>query len=63
MLLFGRWIFWKAMKCFKWGLLSYPSRNMEDFVAESNLNCAVLAQEVWRRISVCDIESVFVVFW
>jgi hypothetical protein len=42
MLLFGRmWIWelwiWKAMECFKWGLISSPSRNMEDFVAVSDL--------------------------
>jgi hypothetical protein len=49
MLLFGRlWIWglwiWKAMGCFKWYLMNHPNRNMEDFVAESNLNCADLAQ-------------------
>ena len=37
MLLFGRmWILrlwiWKALECFKWGLVGYPSRNKEDFV-------------------------------
>jgi hypothetical protein len=31
--------------CFKWGLMSYPSRIMEEFVTESDLNCAFLAQE------------------
>jgi hypothetical protein len=30
---------WKAVECFKWGLMGYPSRNMEDFVAESDLKC------------------------
>jgi hypothetical protein len=25
----GLWI-WKAVECFKWGLMDYPSRNMED---------------------------------
>jgi hypothetical protein len=30
----------------KWGLMGYPSNNMEDFVTESDLNCADLAQEV-----------------
>ena len=34
------------MECFKWGLMGYPSRNMNDFVTESDLNCADLAQEV-----------------
>ena len=45
MQIYGLWI-WKAVECFKWGLMGYPSRNMEDFVAESDLNCADLAQEV-----------------
>ena len=55
----GLWI-WEAMECFKWGLRSYPSRNMEDFVTESDSNCADLAQEFQgRRISVCGIETVF----
>ena len=34
------------MECFKWGLMGCPSRNMDDFVTESDLNCADLAQEV-----------------
>jgi hypothetical protein len=37
----GFWI-WKAVECFKWGLMGYPSRNMEDFVTESDWNCADL---------------------
>ena len=51
MFLFGRmwvlglWI-WKALECFKWGLMGYPRRNMKDFLAEYDLNCADLAQEV-----------------
>jgi hypothetical protein len=45
MLIWGLWI-WKAVECFKWGLMGYPSRNMEDFVTESDLKCADLAQEV-----------------
>jgi hypothetical protein len=36
----------KAMECFKWGLMRYSSRNMDDFVAVSDLDCADLAQEV-----------------
>ena len=52
------------MECFKWGLMDHPSRNMEDFVSESDLKCADLAQEVsveknfsmWHR-------DCFVVFW
>ena len=34
------------MESFKWGLVGNPSRNIKDFVTESNLNCADLAQEV-----------------
>ena len=34
------------MESFKWGLMGYPSRNMEDFVTESDLNCMDLAEEV-----------------
>ena len=34
------------MGCFKWGFMACSSRNMEDFVTESDLNCADLAQEV-----------------
>ena len=35
------------MDCFKWGLMDHPSRNMEDFVAGSNLNCNLnLAQKI-----------------
>ena len=43
MLLFGRmhvlefWI-WKAVECFKWGIMGHPSRNVEDFVTEYDLN-------------------------
>ena len=44
-------------------LNGHPGRNMEDFVAESNLNCADLAQEVsveknfsvWHRDCYCGI--------
>jgi hypothetical protein len=42
---FETWI-WEAVECFKWGLVGYPSRNMEYFVTENNLNFADLAQEV-----------------
>ena len=34
------------MECFKWGLLGSLSRNIEDSVTESDLKCAVLAQEI-----------------
>ena len=39
------WI-WKAVECFKWGFMCYPSRKIEYFIAESNMNCADLAQGV-----------------
>jgi hypothetical protein len=32
------------MECFKWGLMSHPSNNMEDYVHD--LNYADLTQEV-----------------
>ena len=52
------------VECFKLGLMSYLSRNMGDFVAESNLNYADPAQKGSERsISVCSIETVFMVFW
>jgi hypothetical protein len=69
LLLFERmWILglciWKAMECFKWDLMGYPSMNMEDLAAGSNLNCVDLAKRFKkRRISVCGIKTVFVVFW
>lgn len=31
------------MECFKWGLMGYPCRNMEDSVTESDLNCVDMA--------------------
>ena len=34
------------MECFKWGLMGYPRRNMEDSAAVSGLNCEDWAQEV-----------------
>jgi hypothetical protein len=38
----GMWIWGlgilKAMESFKWDLMVYPSRNMEDFASESDLN-------------------------
>jgi hypothetical protein len=34
------------VECFKKELMGYTSRNTEDFVTESDLNCADLAQEV-----------------
>ena len=51
------------MESFKWGLLGHPSRIMENFVADCNLNCADLTQEslveqnfrMWPRDSFCII--------
>jgi hypothetical protein len=67
MLLFERmWIWglciWKAMECFKWGLMDHPSRNMEDLVAGSHLNCVDLAQEISKEKNF-SIKTGFVVFW
>ena len=42
----GLWI-WKAIECFKWGLIDHPSRNREDNGAEGDVNCVgLLAQEI-----------------
>ena len=51
------------MECFKWDLMGHPSRNMENFVAGSNLNCIDLAQEIskeknfsmWHKDCFCGI--------
>ena len=54
------------MECFKWGLLGYLSRNIEDSVTESDLKCAVLAQEisVEKNFSMCLRDFFFLVaFW
>jgi hypothetical protein len=45
---FGLWI-WNSVECFKWGLMGHPRRNMEDFVAGSNLKCVDLAQEISKK--------------
>ena len=52
------------MECVKWGLMGHPNRNMEDFVAESNLCWADLAQEVLKKknFSMWN-KDCFVVFW
>jgi hypothetical protein len=66
MLLFGEmwiWGLWKAVEFFKWALMSYSSRNMEDSAAQGDLNCADLAQVVsveknlrmWPRDHFCGI--------
>ena len=51
------------VECFKFGLMGYPSRNIQDFVAECDLNYADLTQEVsveknfsmWPRDCFCSI--------
>jgi hypothetical protein len=50
------------MECFKWSLMGHPNRNMEDFLAASDLNCVDLVQEVsvenfnmWPRDCLCGI--------
>ena len=45
MWILGLWIC-KAVECFKWGLMGHLGRNMEDFVAGSNLNYVDLVQEI-----------------
>ena len=66
MLLFGGvWVLglWKAVECFKLGLMGHPSRNVGDFVAEYDLNCSDLVQKVsveknfrmWPRDCFCGI--------
>jgi hypothetical protein len=63
MWIWGLWI-WKAVECFKWGLIGHPSRNMEDFVAGSNFNCVDMAQEIskeknfsmWHKDCFCGIS-------
>ena len=48
------------MECFKWGLLGYLSRNIEDSVTESDLKRAVLAQEISiEKNSACGLQTVF----
>ena len=61
MWIFGLWI-WNSVEYFKWGLMGHPSRNMEDFVAGSNLNYVDLAREIskenfrmWHKDSFCGI--------
>jgi hypothetical protein len=38
--------FRKQWNALNGGVMGHPNRNIEDFVAESNLNCANLAQVV-----------------
>ena len=51
------------MECFNLGLMGYPSRNMEDFAAEYDLNCVDLAQEVSVKNFRMWPRDCFVVFW
>lgn len=46
-LLGGMWTWgrWKALGCFKWGLMVHSSRSMEDSHAEHDLNCKGLTKE------------------
>jgi hypothetical protein len=46
LLIGGMWILglWKAVECFKWGLMGYPHMNMEDIYAKGYLNCGDLIQ-------------------
>ena len=59
MWILGLWI-WK-----EWNALNgaYPSRNMEDFVTESDWNCEDLAQEVSVENIYTWPRDWFVVFW
>jgi hypothetical protein len=38
--------------CFNWGLMDYPSRNMEDICAVGDLNCGGLAEQFSENITV-----------
>ena len=45
------------MEYFKWGLMGYPTRKMDDFVAESDLNCLETAQEGFCGILVKNVSA------
>ena len=63
MFLIGRIWICKVVECFNWGLVGYSSRTIKDFVTESDLNCAALAQEVSvEDFNMCP-RDCFVVFW
>jgi hypothetical protein len=49
MLSFQRMWIWNTVECFKCALMGHPSRNKEDIVAGSNLNCVDLAQEISKE--------------
>ena len=40
---------WKAVECFKWGLMGHISRSMKDSVPKYVLNSGDLAQEVSEK--------------
>ena len=66
MLLFGgMWIWelwiWKAVECFKWGLMHHPRRSMEDRCAENDLNLGAWLKRFQRRILVCGLETVIMI--
>jgi hypothetical protein len=52
------------VESFKWDLMGYPSRNMEDFVAENELNYSDVAHEfsVEKNFSMWHTDS-FCIFW
>ena len=50
------------MECFKWGLMNYPSMNMNNFISESDLYFGNLVQDIsvesvsmWPRDCFCII--------
>jgi hypothetical protein len=50
------------VESFKWALIGYTTRNIEDFLAESELNVQTWPKRLqWRRISVSGKETIFVV--
>ena len=58
------WRIWKAVECFKLGLMGYPIRNMETLL----LNMIELYSHgpkdfQWSRISEHGLETVFMIFW
>jgi hypothetical protein len=57
-------LIWKAVEYFKWDLIGYLNRYMEDFGAETDLNCVDLVQEVSAEKNVnMWPRDCFVVFW
>ena len=56
MQIWGLWI-WKAVECFKWGLVSHSSRNLEEIGAECDLNSGDLAQKISEEKKVSDVSA------